>query len=359
MLAPLRGYNFDVESYRIVADIVSAGGNVYAETDRYNYGPIWFHILHALDVMPWFDQEGVVGLRWKVASFLTLVDLGILWLLVEQYSIKVGALFFLNPLSILITGYHSQFDNLAVLTGLLSVVLYDRRRSEHSKWLCLAGIGISLCVKHILFLFPCWLAVKEERLSRKVMVLFVPYAIFLGAFLWYLPEGGGGIVKNVFMYRSLDNAPLWSLLAPNTLYTLVPWIVPFVAVLFVLGLYWRKKNSLESLNLYLVSLVVFSSAVANQYLSICASSIATMWNWAYALYSVLGTVFLVVHNAGLHVDVLGLNVTNGYQWLILTLAIGLMISSAGQLQLNRLLGELRSFATWLGMQIRLQIKAPW
>ncbi|CAM8376021.1 hypothetical protein MCEMHM7_00896 [Candidatus Methylopumilus planktonicus] len=48
-----RGYNWDVDSYRVVADIVARGGNVYQETGRYNYGPIWFYILHWLDQIPW------------------------------------------------------------------------------------------------------------------------------------------------------------------------------------------------------------------------------------------------------------------------------------------------------------------
>ncbi len=43
-----RGYNFDIASYRIVADIMANDGNVYLETQRYNYGPIWFYILSFL-----------------------------------------------------------------------------------------------------------------------------------------------------------------------------------------------------------------------------------------------------------------------------------------------------------------------
>lgn len=38
------GHNYDFESYMIVGDIVSKGGNVYAETYRYNYGFVFFFI---------------------------------------------------------------------------------------------------------------------------------------------------------------------------------------------------------------------------------------------------------------------------------------------------------------------------
>ena len=40
--------NFDMDSYEIVVGIVHKGGNVYAETDRYNYSPVWFMVLLAL-----------------------------------------------------------------------------------------------------------------------------------------------------------------------------------------------------------------------------------------------------------------------------------------------------------------------
>lgn len=40
LLAAQPFYNFDVESYSLVAGIVREGGNVYAETIRYNYSPL-------------------------------------------------------------------------------------------------------------------------------------------------------------------------------------------------------------------------------------------------------------------------------------------------------------------------------
>jgi len=48
-----------------------------------------------------------------MAGFLSLVDLGIFFVLWKKFGRPAAALFFLNPISVIITGYQSQFDNLA------------------------------------------------------------------------------------------------------------------------------------------------------------------------------------------------------------------------------------------------------
>src|SRR4051812_15665336 len=42
------GHNWDMECWIIDADLARSGATVYAHTDRYNYGPLWFNILRAL-----------------------------------------------------------------------------------------------------------------------------------------------------------------------------------------------------------------------------------------------------------------------------------------------------------------------
>src|ERR1017187_4933621 len=119
MAAAACGHNYDMESYFIVTKILAAGDNVYAETQRYNYGPVWFLVLHGLDLIA---RHHETVLRWLVAIFLSLADVGIFTLLYRQAGRLAATLFFLNPISILITGFHSQFDNFALCLGLLGVL---------------------------------------------------------------------------------------------------------------------------------------------------------------------------------------------------------------------------------------------
>jgi len=298
-----RGYNFDVASYRIVADIMTDGGNVYAETRRYNYGPIWFYILSFLDTLPFPITDPILSLRWKVTSFLSITDIAIATCLYRWYGFKVATLFFLNPISIIITGYHSQFDNLAILVALISIKTIDNENNTVSnKYLCgLFLLGLSLSIKHILFIFPLWLAFKNTRWRDKLLTISIPYAIFLASFLPYLSKGADGILNHVFLYRGFANAPFWKGVAPGVIIDKIPIFILFTGTLLLLGLFIRSKKPLQSLFIYTVALVVFSSAVANQYLAIGLIAISVQWNFMYALYSIAATLYLLASSDGMHI----------------------------------------------------------
>src|SRR5262249_27391892 len=100
-LAYTHAGNYDQQSYEIVAGIARRGGNVYAETSRYNYSPVWFHVLLFLK-----NISLITGLAFPfvIRAFLTLVDLlcawivGLLGMQATGRPASLGfSLFFLNP----------------------------------------------------------------------------------------------------------------------------------------------------------------------------------------------------------------------------------------------------------------------
>lgn len=363
MVLPLRGFNYDIESWKIAADIMAHGGNVYGETGRYNYGPIWFYILHGLNQYIGSGFGELIAFRWKVAAFLTGVDVAIFFLLLRIYGVWIASLFFLNPISIIITGYHSQLDDLAVLFALIAAVVIERYKTCAGFWAGLILLGISLSTKHILFFFPIWLAIKQERWRDKLLAFSIPFAIFLLLFVPFWGGGSEGITNNVFLYRSFNNAPFWHVFTPQFLYTIIPPVVLFFATLFLLGLYWRSKNVLDSMNLYLIAVVVFSSAVANQYLTIATPAIATQWNWAYGLFTAFTSLYLLVDWAGLHLGLLQRTLhwqgQYGYFIAITFLFLGLLIHCVGQERFSKYLKQIGYGARWLKQEITRQLKAPW
>lgn len=301
MLSASMGQNYDMKSYRVVANIVCDGGNVYAETNRYNYGPVWFYIVGGLYSLSSKLFTSKVAFHYLVALFLSLADLGIFFILWKKFTIKTAFLFLLNPISIIITGYHSQFDNLALLFGLWSVVILDDPRGRHTlKKLSMALLllGLSITTKHILFLFPLWLAVKLKNSWHQLWALVLPPLIFLASFLPYWKTGHDGIVQNVFQYKSFNNAPLLNLFfLPND--SIVPQCV-FFTLLGVGSLLFRKESPFRSLLVYTIVLVTFSSAIANQYLAIVVPFIAVFPNLVFVAYTAAATWFLMANKMGLH-----------------------------------------------------------
>jgi hypothetical protein len=361
LLMPLRGYNVDAESWRIVADIVNQNGNVYAETWRYPYGPVWAQILHVLDKLPFgLYLQPIEALRWKAACFLTLVDVGIFFFLFRVYGLMASVIFFLNPISIIITGYQIQLDNLAVLVGMISVFIIQNKKNNLNLICGLIVMGLSLCVKHLFFIFPLWLAFKEKLVIKKLLIIFIPFSIFLLSFIPYLPEGLKGVVDNVLLYRSWNhNAPFWKLFGPSFLVSKQFTHFPlFVGSLLILGLIWKSRKLLDSLHLYLVSLVNFASSIGNHYLAICVPSISVNWNWGYAIYTLVVSIHLLFDADALHLQFMGRQIGaagHHYYLPIFFLTLGLYIQVFGKKGLSRLKNRFIQLKKWIFVQIKEQL----
>ena len=276
------GYNYDFESYCVVGEIAGNFKNVYANTHRYNYGPVFFFIQGSLyrlaKVRP---NEWVSVFRVLIVSVLTVADLGITAFIAARYSLRKAAVFFLNPISVVITGYHNQFDNIAVLFALLSILFYNEDEKFSAKDAgFVAMFTVSLVTKHILFLVPFFLLVKKGLpLRKKVLYAFVPPALFLLSFVPFIINNQAafeGVRDNVFLYRSKHNAPLLGYLYELTGFPERLIFVVYILMMILLALVVRKWSYEKIILTYFIAMVCFSSAVANQYLAIPMASLCIL-----------------------------------------------------------------------------------
>ncbi|MBR2904440.1 MAG: glycosyltransferase family 2 protein, partial [Lentisphaeria bacterium] len=277
------GKNFDFDSYCIVKEIVKKGGNVYTETARYNYGPVWFYILHFLDLLP------CISFRIALIGFLSLCDVAIAMFLWNM-KFRISALIFLlSPVSIYISGLHNQFDNFAILPALCAVfclsdktevlkeirtlqegnILQEDYRQKKILFLKVTAgsilLGLSLCIKHIFIFLPFWFLFSIKGKKEKCLIFFLPLLLFSSSFLpfiWkelFTPEfsaalseagkqllsGNPGsavngffaslqenspvmynIWKNVFAYQSYDNKIFYKYFLPGIFQlALIPKII--------------------------------------------------------------------------------------------------------------------------------------
>ena len=306
------GYNYDFESFTIVGKLVSEGKNVYAHTHRYNYGPVWFLILGVLYKFSLTFTNSpynpIYIYRTLIIIILTLADgLIALWLY-KNFGKKSALWFWLNPISIYITGWHNQFDNLAIATGLWALEFLST-----TKTLALSLLGISLSIKHIFFVFPLWLIPRYKNAKRKVLMI-LPYFIFSILFLPFSTSQKAiqGIIENVIFYSS--NYPgIYPI--PKDIKILIPF--SFIAILFLIGIKQREKNLKKLPLLYLAYFTALLPIAAWQYFSIPLAFYAAFSpNYIGNFYTVLVLLSFPIYGQILSTKVTGYL---AYGYLLLSL----------------------------------------
>ena len=345
------GWNFDYDSYEIVAGIVNRGGNVYAETSRYNYGPIWFCFLGTL--------KNVFGTHFRIGIvlFLSAVDIGIAALLWRWRTPLAAFMVLLSPLSIHITGYHNQFDNFALLAAFVALASLDRRKTILLPSILL---GISLTIKHVFVFFPFWFLFESgERMGRRILRCVIPLLVFALSFMPYIakdmvadtrnvynkvgeyvtsmqgksvsteaiirivrdyaqettPTGRSaflGWTHNVILYRSQPNGLSWRI-------GLGRFSMPiFVIGMIMGGFLWRRHSWLERGLCYTALLLLLTPAFANQYFAIPVAYCATHLNIFSFLYNfVCDSIYMAIY-------ALTGNAPGIYGWVVLLLAASLL-----------------------------------
>ena len=276
------GANFDFGSYLYVSDCVLRGGNPYVESDRYNYAPGWFLILAALRRLQLaLAPENRALFHALIAGVLGLADVALAAIGARIYGGRwiFAACVLLSPVSILITGYQSQFDVLAIVPALCAVHLLSKPGTRAAAGAS-ALFGLSLVIKHVALLLPI-LVLLEPRFGsfrRRFAFCAAGGAIFAVSFLpWAGGGGAAAIVRRVFGYAPVHEGAL----LPWLLGSLVPAAaVPVAAKVALLAgivaaaLVLRRVRAGFALPLYLLALFGASPAIADQYLAVPVLSTA-------------------------------------------------------------------------------------
>ena len=296
ILLALRGDNYDMESWWLVSEGVRSGGSVYSTTFRYNYGPVWAYILAALR---WLSSstgaDTITRFHLFIAAFLGIVDCALAWYVMRRSSLFLAMLFLFNPISILVSGYHVQFDNLAILIGLLAweKFLVGTTTRETIK----AGVlfGASLATKHIFAIFLPWIffAAIARRKKDRFVFCSTSLKVFILSFAPFITESesAAGIKNHVLRYISTEGHTLVHAL--NVYSDSLPDRTFFVILLAGLGVHIARKvgNARDLPLLYLCALTALSSGMARNYLAIPLIAVV-LWAqspiaWAYFVASLL------------------------------------------------------------------------
>jgi hypothetical protein len=295
-LASLRE-NYDLTSFRMAAEVIRRGGALYQEVARYNYSPVWGYVVAGLDAM---GRAIGFSLARGITSLLFLADAvtaGILYRICRERGATrarsglAAALFFANPVSVVVSSLRGMFDALSILFLVLSVRRIEQRPAHRTG--AVAAMSASVLVKHVTWFHPLLLARRGQPRVRLAAAL-VPYAVFLASFAPFW-SSRDRIVAQVFLYRGMSEP--YGVDALRRLPWIPQWGLPALCAAAALAAaFWLARRGIElgraSLMLFLV-LLIFLPGITPYYFVWPIALGALYPSAGFAVYTAVVTLFLI------------------------------------------------------------------
>jgi hypothetical protein len=196
----------DLLRYRkVAAHLLDVSWNPYLAARLYPYPPVWMWVEAAAE---WVSRH--TGMSFAVLVRVPVVagDLALVAVLDAWGRERGGAarwagwLYALHPVSVLVSGFHGQFDALALLPAVLALRAHQAGRLDASAlWLAAAIAVKSFPVLLLPFLVLAPLAnggrASLPQATRYVALALAPVAVLLAPFAWADP---GALRRELFGY---------------------------------------------------------------------------------------------------------------------------------------------------------------
>jgi hypothetical protein len=294
--------NFDSRSFMIAAEAALHGENVYRVTNRYNYSPLWAYVVGSLWSLADYERSRFVLL---IGLLQTAIDVGAAALIgliaARRLALSPGSsrraalLFFSNPISVLISGAHGQFDGIAVLCLLGGIYWAMDSEFARKRGRVVALLSLSLLVKHVTAFHPLlfWQRIRGRGLSDAGVA--ATYIIF---FLSFVPFVGAweAIARNVFLYSAgversgALRGGLQGYLGLSGAHSGAFAVLLFLAVAWILWITRTMALPRACLMLFL-TLIVFLPSYAAQYL-VWPLALGSLYpSAAFGLYTAAGAIW--------------------------------------------------------------------
>jgi hypothetical protein len=177
----------DVQRYqRVATHVLDVSWNPYEAPRLYPYPPVWVWVEAGSE---WLARHtgwsfAILVKLPVLAADLAIVALLAAWGTRTGRGLRPGWLYALHPVSVLIGAFHGQFDALAVLFLLLSIVAFEAGRGDASA----LALAAAIAVKPVpVLLLPVFLLTPGMTLGARVRfallatvpvgLLLVPYAL--------------------------------------------------------------------------------------------------------------------------------------------------------------------------------------
>jgi hypothetical protein len=190
----------DVLRYRrVAAHVLDASWNPYLAARLYPYPPLWVWVEAACE---WLARHSGLSFAVLVKLPILAAEVGIVALLARWGAARGGAarwapwIYAVHPVAVLVTGFHGQFDSLALLMVLLAVRASEHGRHDAAALALAAGIAwksFPILAVPVLLLRVTGAAARVRFLALAVL----PVAVLL---LPYLAHDAPAVARELFGY---------------------------------------------------------------------------------------------------------------------------------------------------------------
>jgi hypothetical protein len=314
------GAAYDIESFRLVGEALLNGEDVYtsAAAGRHPYFPLQMYTIGAATYLS--HTTPLPFIVWlKLPA--TLADVLITFVIYESFqhwgkseaaSLHWALLYALNPISVLVSAYHGQFDAIPVLLLLLAWYSYRfGRRIIRSA--ILLGFAILSKTWPLVFLPIAFIRLPNhrQRFGYTFLALSIPILFTTAYVVWFntdpvpmlrrtLTHAG---VPGYWGLSTLIYLPGGLMFNPDqALQLILPLQRGLLLMVVLIVLWWtRHQDALNALLTIILSVFAIMLGMGLQWLlwPIAFAVLACEERWL-KWYTLMGTLMMLVHLYGLH-----------------------------------------------------------
>lgn len=312
------GAGYDIESYRLVTDALLSGREVYTSVlGRHPYLPLQMYVMGG---MAYLAQQSGVPYVVMIKLPAVAADVALTWLLFRtvvegnrrEIALYVALLYALNPVSILVTAYHGQFEAITLFLLVLAVWFWHVREQYR-----LSGTALGFAILNktwpvvLLPVFLLRLRGWRARIIYALLALGIP-VLFSVAYLVVFDAGPLPMLRRALTHRGVPGywgpgailTPMaedlaWLQPVVDGLFGMRNWLL-LAAIAFAL---WRTRRQTvidASLTLLLCMFAVTVGFGIQWLVWIVPFGLLALEDHWTKVYSVAGAFMLAVHLYGLH-----------------------------------------------------------
>ena len=287
------------------------GQSPYSHDHLYIYAPPWFYVM---SLTSFFARAADFPFLIAVKFPLILGDVLIFFVLFagcrrmeydHDKALQCASLFFLNPISLMTTGVHGQFDNLSLLFLLLAWFVFSFKRTGVLFWGCFC-LSTSVAVKHFTAMVVFVIALSQKKWAQRFTVIFTAPFLFVLSFVpywqWfenidtrvlkYNLHGGywgwsGVICRSVLFFTQYD-------LTQHPLFHFIDYFNSLLYVAIILASWWvaKRYSLLDAVLIIFLIFYTFTTQIGVQYTLWLIPFAVMKPNRYFYAYTLAGTVQL-------------------------------------------------------------------